>query len=245
MKLLSFILLSCFPYLALAQTGGGIQRLDYQSEADVLFTRIYGSIPWNEKYRYPEYRDGNVFYTTHKESFSIKLNYNLYYKQIMMISELGDTVFLANFEIVKYILIDKDLYYNDVGKGYFEILSNPNDSIRLMCQRKLRVLSRAVLKDTEKPQLTNTKKLFSLEYIPLNPTYNREVVTLSRDISFFLMDREEKIHHANKSSVLKLFPKSKKQIEGYLAQMARQRTPINFYEEEDLRSLLAFCLKQS
>ena len=196
MKLLSFILLSCFPYLVHAQAGGGIQRLDYQSEADVLFTRIYGSIPWSEKYRYSEYRDGNVFYTTHKESFSIKLNYNLYYKQIMMISELGDTVFLANFEIVKYILIGKDLYYNDVGKGYFEILSNPNDSIRLMCQRRLRVLSRQVLKDTEKPELINTKKLFSLEYIPLNPTYNREVVTLSRDIFFFLMDREEKIHHA-------------------------------------------------
>ena len=243
MKTIVFFVL-IFPNMALSQTAGGIANLEKAKEEDVFQARLSVAIPWKEKYRYSEYRDGNVYYSSKKVSAPVKLNYNLLFRKIMVINEMGDTLAIANFDEVKYIRIDKDLYYHDVKRGYFEILSNPNDSIRLAGQRKLKILKRYVLGDAEKPQLTSTNKLFSVLYIPLNPTFNREEVTLSRDVTFFLMEGKGDFYIANKSTFMMLFPKHKKQIEGYLLQMVRQRTPIKFYREEDLRNLLAFCLKQ-
>ena len=243
-KIFSFLLLCVAPYLASSQGNRTAAHLDWAREEDVFLTRLAEFIPWKEKYRYIEFRDGNVFYASHKESSSIKLNYNLYLHKIEMINEQRDTSFLPNFEIIKYILLDKDLYYHDVNKGYFELLGNPNDSIRLVGQRQLRILGREEISNTDNPKLTTSKDSFSVEYFPLNHSLPREKVTLSRTISFFVMDGNDEIHSATKSSFLKLFPKSKKQIEGYLAQMARQRTPIKFDEEEGLKKLLAFCLNR-
>ena len=128
MKTLSIFLLCATPYMVSSQGNRTPTNLDWARERDIFVTRLYGFIPSKEKYHYVDFRDGNVFYASHKESSSIKLNYNLYLQKIEMINEKGDTVFLPNFEIIKYILLDKDLYYHDVKKGYFELLGNPNDS---------------------------------------------------------------------------------------------------------------------
>jgi hypothetical protein len=197
-------------------------------------------LPYKEKYRYPEFKEGRVYYSR-KESNPLKLNYNLLFRQVIMIAESGDTIFVANLEIIKYILIDKDLYYHDFKKGYFEIISNPDDSIRLTAQRKLKILKREVLEDTEKPQLTSASKIFSSLYVPLNPTFKREKVTLSRETTFFLLDKNDESHIVTKAAFFKLFPTHKKEIKKYLSQMARQRTPIKFYREEDLKKLIQFC----
>ena len=242
MKIFAFILLYATPFLVSSQTAG---RLEQQRENDIYVTRLMAFIPWGEKYRYPEFRSGNVFYTTHKESSSLQLNYNLYLREIEVINEKDDTVYLANFEIVKYILLDRDLYVHDVNKGYFEILSNPNDSIRLIGQRKLDIRRREPLQDHEIPQLTSSDESFSVIYHPLNHSLPREKVTLAKVILLFLMDGKGEIHLAHKTTFLKLFPKFKKQIEDYLSLMDKQQTPIRFNEPEDLRKLLDFCLSQA
>lgn len=103
-------------------------------------------------------------------------------------------------------------------------------------------VEREVLKDHEKPKKRSTKSSFSVIYNPRNPTFPREKITLSRSAIFYLMSGANETRIANKSSFLKLFPNHKQQIEGYLLQLAKQRTRINFYKEEDLKKLLSFCL---
>ena len=117
LKLIFLFFLYSLPYLGLSQGTGDIQRSDYQIEMDGFIDRLSEFIPWNEKYWYSEFRDGYVYYTSHKKSNTTKLNYNRYRSLVSMIGEKGDTLFVANFEIIKYILIDKDLYYHDFQKG--------------------------------------------------------------------------------------------------------------------------------
>lgn len=220
-------------------------KLDAQKEEDGFVDRLAELIPYKEKYLYSEFRDGRIFYVPHRESSLIKLNYNRYRSLISMIDEKGDTSFVANFKIIKYILVKSDLYYHDHLKGYFEILSHPDDSIRLLVQRQLNIRSREVLKDYEKPKPVSTEKLFTILYVPRNPTFARENVTISRDVVYYLMNEKDEIFIANKSAFLKLFQKHKQKIEYHLAQLKNQRTPIKFDKEGDLRKLLLFCLDLS
>ena len=241
-KILLIFIQSTSWFLVFSQTRGNNSYEEQRIEELGFIDRLSEFIPWTEKYWYSEFRDGYVFYVSHKQSNVTKLNFNRYRSLISMIDEKGDTVFVANFEIIKYILIDKDLYYHDRQKGYFEILTNPNDSVRLCVQRQLNILNPEVLKDHEKPTSSSTGKSFSVIYVPRNPTLPREKVTLSRDAIFYLMKGNNEILIAKKSSFFKLFPTHKEQIDSYLSQQAKQRIPIKFYMEEDLKKLLSFCL---
>lgn len=216
-------------------------RQDAQKEQDVFNTRLAQFIPQKERYHYTKFLPGRLIYSSHKEADVGKLNYDLLFQQISTIDIKGDTAFVANFEIIKYILLDKDLYYHDYQKGYFEILSNPDDTTRLVAQRKLKIIKREVLSDIEKPKMVSTIKMFSTIYDPLNPTFPREKVTLSREITFFLLNKNDEPIIATKAAFFKVFPSHKQEIEKYLSQMARERTPIKFYREADLKKLFQFC----
>ena len=177
--------LYCVPALSQRNTA---RVLDIQNEEDAFVNRLAKLIPTTERYQYSEFQDGRVFYATHKESNVTKLNYDRYFSHASMVNEKGDTLFVANFAVIKYVLIDRALFYYDIHKGYFEILSNPNDSVRLVVQRQLNIVKREVLRDHEKPQNTSTKKIFSAIYLPVNPSLPREKVTLSKDAIFYLMN---------------------------------------------------------
>ncbi len=244
-KILLTFLLSTFWFIAFSQNKANSRFEEERTEELGFIDRLSEVIPYNEKYSYSEFRDGYVFYVSRKKSNITKLNFNRYRSLISMIDEKGDTTFVANFENITYILIDKDLYYHDHDKGYFTILSNPNDSVRLCVQRQLNIANREVLNDHEKPSSSSTDKGFSVIYIPFNRTLPKEKVTLSRDAVFYLMKGANEILIANKSSFFKLFPSHRRQIKSYLSELANQKTPVKFQKEDDLKKLLSFCLRLS
>lgn len=221
--------------------GSENSRQDAQKEQDVFNTRLAQFIPQKERYHYTKFLPGRLIYSSHKEADVAKLNYDLFFRQISTIDIKGDTAFVANFEIIKYILLDKDLYYHDYQKGYFEILTNPDDTTRLVAQRKLKVINREVLSDLEKPKMVSTINMFSTIYDPLNPTFSREKVTLSREIIFYLLDGNDNSYPANKTNFLKLFSRHEKKIKSYLRHMHLKGSRIKFYQEEDLKKLFQFC----
>ncbi len=236
--LFSVLFLSSIPLFPQANTSG-IKKLDQLKEEDVFQQRLSQCIPWKEKYRYAEFQDGHLFYASRKESDTLRLNYNLLFQQAVRINE-QDTAFVVDFDVIKYILIKDDLYYKDYQKGYFEIISNPNDSIRLAVQRKLKILERKKMRDGEKPQLYSTKKNFSVVYNPVNPTFPKEKVILTRETLFFLLDAQDNIYLATKANFLQLFPKHQKQIRQYLKQKQDDHR-IKLHNENDLKKLTEFC----
>ena len=242
MKVLAFLFCMIIPLMAFSQSGSGTAKLDRMKEDDYFITRLLHFIPAKEIFRYGEFQDGRVYSKPHKESNVTKLNYNLLLRDMVMIAENRDTIFVANFEIIKYILIGKDLYYHDYKKGYYELLSDPDDSVRLATQRWIDVRVRDALNDVEKPQLDSYKNYFKVLYHPLNQTLPDEVVKLAREVSFFLIDQHEEIHPATKSAFIKVFPKHKHRIEDYLKQLDQLNENIKFHKEDDLKKLLQFCL---
>ena len=239
---ISFFLVFLIPFAAFSQDRNAWMT---RQEEDMFLTRLAEFIPDEEQYVYQNFTEGRVFYVPHKESNPVKLNYNRLLKQMQMITENGDTIFVANFEIIKYILIDKDLYYHDFKKGYFQVLTNPDDSIRLVAQQWLNVKTRDPLGDSDHPQPIFNKDFFAVVYYPHNPALSRQWVKLSRGISFFLIDRTEEIQMTSKATFMKAFPKHKQEIEDYLKLKDQQNASINFHQEEDLKKLLQFCLSLS
>jgi hypothetical protein len=94
----------------------------------------------------------------------------------------------------------------------------------------------------------NQIKLCSVKKLKLNEGYavsngyvnSPAEFKVSTKENFYLVGQETRFE-ATKSGFHMAFPKYKQQIEGYLQQMARQRTPIKFYRQEDLITLLSFC----
>ena len=108
-------------------------------------------------------------------------------------------------------------------------------------QRQLKIGKREKLKEYEMPKNRSTKSSFTVIYKPLNSSFPREEITISRVAIFYLMSGDHETRIANKSSFLKLFPNHKHQIRDYLLQQTKQRMRINFHEEEDLKKLLTYC----
>src|SRR5262245_17219057 len=140
MKIPGFLFFMCVPVMAISQSGSA--KLDLLKEEDIFQARLSQFISPKERYRYSEFKEGRVYYLPHRESNVTRLNYNLLMKEMVMIIESNDTIFVANFEIIKYVLIDRDLYYHDFKKGYYQLLSDTDDSVRLATQRWLEVQSR-------------------------------------------------------------------------------------------------------
>lgn len=231
------------PLMAVSQmNSSGSAQLDLLKEDDIFQTRLSQFISPKERYRYNEFTDGRVYSLPHRESNVTKLNYNLLLKEMVMINESSDTMFVANFENIKYVLVGNDLYYHDFKKGYYELLSDPDDSVRLATRRWLEVQARNRISDVERPQLEAYRNYFRVVYRPLNQTLSDEVVKLSREVGFFLIDQKNEIYQATKSAFFDIFSGHKKEIQGYLKRRKQEKKSINFKRREDLKTLLTFCL---
>ena len=179
-----------------------------------------GVIPTSEKYSYKEFIDGNLIYGSGNQSQVVKMNYHLLYREMQFIDEKGDTLFITNTDSIAFVRFDKTLYMHSYQSGYYKILSG-NDHIKLCSQQKLKL-------HTER---FASSKTYNIPY---------QHLVLSKKEDYYLVDKEV-TYEATKTGFQNAFPKFKQQIEIYLQQMARKRTPIKFYKEADLIALLNFC----
>ncbi len=183
-------------------------------------TEIDRVIPSNEKYSNEEFLDGNLIYSSGNQSEVVKMNYHLLYEEMQFIGKKGDTLFVADTDSIAFVRLGKALYLHTSLNEYLKIISG-----------------------------NNQMKLCSLQKLKLNEGYPAsggvfnvpiEYKVLSKKEDYYLVGKETR-YVATKSGFHMAFPKFKQQIGGYLQQMARQRTPIKFYKEEDLVTLLTFC----
>ncbi len=181
---------------------------------------INGVIPSSEKYTNKEFVDGNLIYSSGNQSQIVKMNFNQLYGDMQFIDPSGDTLFIANADSIAFVRFEKTLYLHTSQSGYLKIISG-NDHIKLCSQSKIKLHA---------------------ERFASSKTYNipHQHLVLSTKEYYYLVDDEIK-YEATKSGFQQAFPKNKQQIEVYLQQMARQRTPIKFYKKDDLLALLKFC----
>jgi hypothetical protein len=210
------------------RSGGAIDYNHYDlnsnsySGGDRDIAEIDAVLPVSEKYSFENFTNGNLIFSSGNQSQVVKMNYNLLYREMQFINEKGDTLFILNSDSIAFVRFEKNLYLHTPQGDYFKIISGSNN-LQLCSLQKL-----------------NLNKGYKTSN--LNVSVPAEYLVLSTKEYYYLINKGKGVkYEANKDGFQRAFPKYEQQIEGYLRQMARQKTPIKFTKEDDLIVLLEFC----
>jgi hypothetical protein len=200
------------------------------------------SIPPSLRFRYPEFKDGYLYYSVDKKSPSFKMNYNLLFGQLMFIDPRGDTMVVTDEYAVKYIQIGAEFYYHDYPNGYYEIIFGDMNVI-MASQQELKMIRRETQGSNgyNKSDPDPTASVSSTRYSSRSPTTNilNEDVIYKKFTAHYLIDQNRKMRKANKAAFKELFPDQEEAIESFV-----RREDIHFYIEKDILKLLKYCTEQ-
>ena len=190
-------------------------------------------IPFQDRYRFPEFREGKVMYT-HGTSATIRLNYNLLLGEMQFISPKADTATLVNEYALKRVQMGQSLFYNDYRQGYVEVITS-YPGIKLGIKQVFHQIRTENVGDNGYGVSPGqSTKVTSLR----DPNTSQKILVdrvLTKKASYFVIDRNERIYKASKASFMKIGKSYKKEIARYL-----EEESIDFNKEADLQKLVAF-----
>lgn len=194
-------------------------------------------IPAEIKYRYPAFRKGKVSYMN--GSFTAAtFNYNFLLEEMQFIDPKGDTLSMAGEPTLQLVLVGESTYLYNPEEGFLEVVADYSH-MKLGKRQKLEFAGSekvgaynqssgaSSIRTTSKYLGTNSKG-YTLE--------QKGDVLFSEKVSYFLVDQKNLYHRVNKANVLRMFPKHKKAISGYL----KEHSP-DLNNEADVKALLQFC----
>jgi hypothetical protein len=199
-------------------------------------TDINKAIPFESRYIYNTFQDGKVYFKNGRTS-SAKVNYSVVFSQIQFIGNARDTLILANIEYIDTIAIGKDVYYFQNGYGHVQRIARAG---KMMLGKNFGLFSKGTEKAVSYGQYSQTSAVDGYStYIDgdgrmRNLTTNDQTV-LQRKSWYFWIDPNKRISVANKSNLLRIFPKHKKVLTRFIDQHR-----IDFLNEQDLTRLLEF-----
>ena len=212
------IIVLCQEQFALAQA---TQLMKLPAHTD------YKKVSWRDSiYRFPAFQYGRITWATGFAPVdSFRLNYNLYFTQLDLINEKGDTVQVKPSKELKLVQIGGNIFYRDDRWGYIEVLYQAPISLGV-----LTILS-TVKMDYVSGSFEGASSTTDTRGIP--SVYDRYY---ARAATYFFIDGNNKLHKAIRPSLLKLYANHKKAINAYL-----DENKIDFNSEPDLLRVLNFC----
>ncbi len=187
--------------------------------------KIEDCIPFEERFRFPEFTTGKVFFTQGTNA-DAKLNFNFLTREMVYI-EGQDTLAIANPTDIRQIIIDGNIFI--MNKGYMEVISNSKIPVGL---RQYFNLMNERKKDPygEMAAGAATTSYSSLHtdghYYKLTQDHDR---IFQKVTEYFLATSNSGFVPFTKKKVIGLFPQKKKEIEDYLIS-----NKVNFDSREDL-----------
>lgn len=216
--IIPFVFIMSFTYSAYTQTPG-LLKLPAHTELK--------KVDWRDSiYRFPEFMRGRItFATGFSPEGTARLNYNLYFAQVDIINEKGDTLQVTPSKEVKLIDIGGHTFYYDDRWGYIEVLSNGPVALGV-----LTVLS------TEK--MVYVSGSFDGASAGIDTRGTRSVYDryYRKTDTYFFVDSNNKLYKAIKPSILKVYASHKKEINEYV-----NEHKTDFNKMQDLLQLLNFC----
>jgi hypothetical protein len=131
------------------------------------------------------------------------------------LGDSGDTLVLENERGFKYILVGNDIFLHDFNEGYLEILADI-DSLRLAVRQKFVLYSHEV-------GSTRSRRV-------------SEDMILNKEVSFFLVDKDDRIYKMSETRILKAFPNRKQEIKAFI-----KENKTDFSNKNDLLKLFVYC----
>ena len=192
-------------------------------------------IPLSQRYLFPEFRSGQLYFPQGERSEVILMNYNMVLDAMQFIDTKGDTMFIAeDSNIFRYIQIEETLFFHKFGEGYFIVLTR-EDPIKLLAKKKWNVLRRELLVNNGygTSASMNSSSAYTARRSDDNTFVQHENTLFGKGESFFLLGPKERLYAANRSGLVKSYPDLRKQVKKYV-----QKNDIDYRSETDLRQTL-------
>ncbi|MGC3947810.1 MAG: hypothetical protein QM762_25440 [Chryseolinea sp.] len=185
-------------------------------------------VTWRDSiYLYPEFRPGSItYFTGFAPERALRLNYNLYYAQIDMIGENGDTVQISPSKTFRSVTIGSDVFLYEPKEGY----------VRIMIKGDVALAERTYffLKDM-KFVSGSTPNYSPLDYDVRGRTSNFDRYFVKASTWFFV-NRAGTIYPASRTVLKKFFPEYKNAIQDFT-----RKHDTNFLNESDLIEITQYC----
>jgi hypothetical protein len=197
-------------------------------------TRVEDCIPFQERYRYPDFRNGKVYFKNGTFS-EARLNYCLLMREMEYIHS-NDTLALINVADIKFVTVENDTFFYD--KGYLELIFTGKVKV---AQKQSITLKQVLKQDTYGYAGSNsaTDSYSSLE--SEGKTYklvlNQDRI-FQKNIEFFLATPASGFVPFNKKKIIQCFPKQKGIIENYL-----KSYKVDFNSSKDILRFAEFLGK--
>ena len=218
---------------SMASYTGVLAQKQIRVKADANIT---SAIPMADRYRYPQFMTGNVVYRN-GVSGAGQLNYNRLLGEMQFIDAKGDTMALADEQNVAHVTIGSNRFYVNPGKGCPEVIAE-HGPVKLAKQVVLK--SMRTEKKVAYGQSSGASSVATVQPYSNNSSVHRIESTgdqmVKEDVSYFIVDQNDRHYLMNKSALFKVFSKHKKAVETYL-----KENSVQFTEEADLRKLIQFC----
>ena len=194
-------------------------------------SKVEDCIPFQERYRFPEFIDGNVFFRNGATA-PTKLNYNFLLGDMEYI-QAKDTLSIANPADIMLIAFAADTFCYD--NGYLEIIRG--GQIRVAVKQNL-TLKQVLKKDSYGASSSNASTDSFSSFQTAGKTYklisNQDRV-FEKTIKYFLASSSDGFVPFNKKKALQLFPYKKLAIQEYL-----NTEKVNFNYRNDLLRFVGF-----
>jgi hypothetical protein len=194
-------------------------------------------LAFNERFQFDQFRKGTVYLVSGGLT-EAKLNYNFLFSEIQFLSPKNDTLSIDDNNLVRFVAIEKDLFYHHKNFGYVEMLKD-YDGVKVC--KKQGLVSIGSEKTVGYGQYVATSATDSYNsYVgaagQLNKLEKKNTLIVTHRQSYVLVDKNDRFYPANKNGVLKIYPKFRKQIVAYM-----DEKPVDFNKENDLEKLIGFC----
>ncbi|WPP49944.1 hypothetical protein [Catalinimonas niigatensis] len=197
---------------------------------------IEKAIPANERYRFENFRQGEVLFQNGTQA-NARLNYNLLIEEMQFVDITGDTMSLADEHLIKRIKLGENIFYYDEKSGFVEVIGDYTP-VKLSIHQKFTTVNAEKMGAYGQSSAVSSIKTYSSYSTSNGQRQNLKLkgdVVLAIESIFYLVDQNNRIYKANKSAIRKIFPEQKQAIQEYVKQEA-----IDFNDEEDLKKLLQY-----
>lgn len=190
-----------------------------------------------QAYYYPDFKDGKVIFLS-GVAHAGKLNYNMLSGEVEFINSKRDTLELDNMYTVSMVTFGPDsFYYDQQDKALLRLLEDYKGT-KLLAKEKYE-LSNIKSVGAYGLEKNSTAPSSSSEY-ELNNTQNKlkqnESMVFSTKTTYYITQNNSFLN-ANKSSLFKLFPEHKTQLNNYI-----KANKTDFKKEEDVKKVLQYAV---
>lgn len=205
--------------------------------AQIIVTDAPVRVTQQNRYKLPQFTQGVVENLNGTKS-NARLNYNLLNKEMQFLAPRGDTLSLANEQLIRQVKIQEEVFVYFPTMGFASVVEEFPFG-QLVKHEYWKVAG--VYKEGAYGKSTGASSIKNYQAISTGNTSIQQLdikgdVVYHKIAEYYVFDANRTPHPLTRKGVLGLFPKQKAALQAYM-----KAESIRFDELDDLRKLLAHC----